>query len=307
MPRSVFATARRIVVKVGSSSLATPAGGLNDESISAIVAVVASAVSDGREVVVVSSGAVAGAMGPLGLRVRPQDLATQQAAASVGQGALITRYAEAFGARDLVVGQVLLTADDMVRRAHYRNAQRTLYRLLELGVVPIVNENDTVATEELRFGDNDRLAALVAHLVHAEALILLSDVPGLYTGPPSAQGSELIPDVHDFTALNRIDVSRRGRSGIGSGGMRTKVASAELAAGAGIPVLLTSAEQVGSALAGDPVGTMFHPTGRRIPTRLLWLAHAAAPVGCLELDPGAVTAVVDRRKSLLPAGIRGIR
>ncbi len=306
MPRSVFATARRVVVKVGSSSLTTPTGGLNDASIDAIVAVVAAAVDSGREVVVVSSGAVAGAMAPLGLRVRPQDLATQQAAASVGQGALIARYAEAFAERELVVGQVLLTADDMVRRAHYRNAQRTLYRLLELGVVPIVNENDTVATEELRFGDNDRLAALVAHLVHAEALILLSDVPGLYSGAPSRPDSSLIPDVHDFADLNDVDVSRRGRSGVGSGGMRTKVASAELAAGAGIPVLLAAADQVGAALSGAAVGTMFHPTGRRIPTRLLWLAHAASPRGSLELDPGAVTAVVDRRKSLLPAGIRGV-
>ena len=204
------------------------------------------------------------------------------------------------------MGQVLLTADDMVRRAHYRNAQRTLYRLLELGVVPIVNENDTVATDELRFGDNDRLAALVAHLVHAEALILLSDVPGLFTGPPTHADSRMISDVRDFAVMDTVDISRRGRSGVGSGGMRTKVASAELAAGAGIPVLLAGTEQVSDALAGRAVGTMFHPTGRRIPTRLLWLAHAAAPAGSLELDPGAVVAVIDRRKSLLPAGIRGV-
>ncbi len=305
-PRSVFGTAKRVVVKVGSSSLATPGGDLDAAAIAAIVGVVADVVAEGREVVVVTSGAVAGAMGPLRLRHRPQDLATQQAAASVGQGALIAQYAEAFSKRDLVVGQVLLTADDMVRRAHYRNAQRTLYRLLELGVVPIVNENDTVATDELRFGDNDRLAALVAHLVHAEALILLSDVDGLYTARPSDPDSRLVPEVRDFAAINAIDISRRGASGIGSGGMRTKVASAELAAGAGIPVLLTAAEQAGAALGGLPVGTMFHPTGRRIPTRLLWLAHAAAPTGALELDPGAVSAVVVRRKSLLPAGIRRV-
>ncbi len=305
-PRSVFGTAKRVVVKVGSSSLATPGGDLDAAAIAAIVGVVADVVAEGREVVVVTSGAVAGAMGPLRLRHRPQDLATQQAAASVGQGALIAQYAEAFSKRDLVVGQVLLTADDMVRRAHYRNAQRTLYRLLELGVVPIVNENDTVATDELRFGDNDRLAALVAHLVHAEALILLSDVDGLYTARPSDPDSRLVPEVRDFSAINAIDISRRGASGIGSGGMRTKVASAELAAGAGIPVLLTAAEQAGAALGGLPVGTMFHPTGRRIPTRLLWLAHAAAPTGALELDPGAVSAVVVRRKSLLPAGIRRV-
>ncbi len=244
-------------------------------------------------------------MGPLHLTVRPRDLATQQAAASVGQGALIARYAEAFAAHDLVVGQVLLTADDMVRRSHYRNAQRTLYRLLELGVVPIVNENDTVATDELTFGDNDRLAALVAHLVHAEALILLSDVDGLYTSRPGDPGSQLIREVPDLAVLAGIDVSRRG-SGVGSGGMRAKLTAAELAAGAGIPVLLAGAADAGSALTGEPVGTWFHATGRRVPTRLLWLAHSAAPSGALELDAGAVSAVVDRRKSLLPAGISGV-
>lgn len=305
-PRSVFATAKRVVVKVGSSSLAGAGGHVDDAAIDAIAEVVAEAVGAGREIVLVSSGAVAGAMGPLRLRHRPQDLATQQAAASVGQGVLIARYAEAFGSRGLVVGQVLLTADDMVRRAHYRNAQRTLYRLLELGVVPIVNENDTVATDELRFGDNDRLAALVAHLVHAEALILLSDVAGLYTSRPSDPDSRLIDQVTDFAAIDDVDISRRGASGVGSGGMRTKVASAELAAGAGIPVLVTGADQAHDALAGHTVGTMFHPTGRRIPTRLLWLAHAAEPTGSLELDPGAVAAVVERRKSLLAAGIRGV-
>lgn len=302
MSRRVFGTARRIVVKVGSSSLASRDGGIDDGAIRRIADVIAAGTLQGREVVLVTSGAVAGAMGPLRLNVRPRDLATQQAAASVGQGALIARYADAFAGHGLVVGQVLLTADDMIRRAHYRNAQRTLYRLLELGVVPIVNENDTVATDELTFGDNDRLAALVAHLVHAEALILLSDVDGLYTGRPGAPGSRLIPEVPDFAAVAEVDVSRRG-SGIGSGGMRAKLAAAELATAAGIPVLLAGAPEAAAALAGDVIGTWFHPTGRRIPTRLLWLAHSAAPSGSLELDPGAVTAVVDRRKSLLPAGI----
>ena len=298
----VFGSSRRVVVKVGSSSLTSQAGGIDDSAIAAVTDVIAAATHRGREVVLVTSGAVAGAMGPLRLSVRPRDLATQQAAASVGQGALIARYAEAFATHDLVVGQVLLTADDMVRRSHYRNAQRTLYRLLELGVVPIVNENDTVATDELTFGDNDRLAALVAHLVHAEALILLSDVDGLYTSRPSDPGSRLIHEVPDLTALDGVDVSRRG-SGVGSGGMQAKLAAAELAAGAGIPVLLAGASSAAAALGGEPVGTWFHATGRRVPTRLLWLAHAASPSGALELDAGAVTAVVDRRKSLLPAGI----
>lgn len=290
------------MVKVGSSSLASADGGIDDAAIKRIADVIAAATLQGREVVLVTSGAVAGAMGPLRLSGRPRDLATQQAAASVGQGALIARYAAAFASQDLVVGQVLLTADDMMRRSHYRNAQRTLYRLLDLGVVPIVNENDTVATHELTFGDNDRLAALVAHLVHAEALILLSDVDGLYTRRPGDPGSRLIPEVPDVAALADVDVSRRG-SGVGSGGMQAKVTAAELATGAGIPVLLAGAPDAAAALSGEEVGTWFHPTGRRVPTRLLWLAHAAAPNGALELDPGAVMAVVNRRKSLLPAGI----
>ncbi|MFN8125574.1 MAG: glutamate 5-kinase [Candidatus Nanopelagicales bacterium] len=306
MPRSVVGRADRVVVKIGSSSLTLPGGEIDAQRIAAVADLVSGARADGRQVVLVTSGAVAGAMGPLNLKTRPQDLATQQAAASVGQGALMALYAEEFRSRGLVVGQILLTAQDMVRRAGYRNAQRTMYRLLELGVVPIVNENDTVATDELRFGDNDRLAALVAHLVHAEALVLLSDVPGLYDGPPSHPGSALIGEVTDPADLSDVDVTRRG-SGVGSGGMRTKVDAAQLAAGAGIPVLLAAADDAADALAGRPVGTLFHPTGKRIPTRLLWLAHAASPEGALELDPGAVTAVVSRRKSLLPAGIRAVR
>ena len=184
--RADLPRAERIVVKVGSSSLTTAAGGLDPQRLGALVdALVAWRSREGLvpgQVVLVSSGAIAAGLAPLGLTRRPGDLATQQAAASVGQGQLVARYARAFAAHDLQVGQVLLTADDVVRRQHYRNAQRTLDRLLQLGVVPVVNENDTVATHEIRLGDNDRLAALVAHLVHADALVLLSDVDALYDG-----------------------------------------------------------------------------------------------------------------------------
>ena len=159
--------AGRVVVKIGSSSLTAPGGGLDPTRVDGLVDSLAAAHAAGREVVLVSSGAIASGLGPLALARRPRDLATQQAAASVGQGLLVHRYTEAFARHGITVGQVLLTTDDVVRRGHYRNAQRTLYRLLELGVLPVVNENDTVATEEIRFGDNDRLAALVAHLVRA--------------------------------------------------------------------------------------------------------------------------------------------
>src|SRR5437868_2372091 len=180
--RETGARARRIVVKAGSSSLTTPAGTIDADRIDALVDVLVARRDEGTEIVFVSSGAIAAGLGPLGLTRRPPDLATQQAAASVGQGLLFARYTSSFARYGRTVGQVLLTADDMMRRSHHRNAQRTLAQLLALGVLPIVNENDTVATDEIRFGDNDRLAALVAHLIRADALILLSDVDALYTG-----------------------------------------------------------------------------------------------------------------------------
>ncbi|HET9647714.1 MAG TPA: glutamate 5-kinase [Microlunatus sp.] len=300
--RPEIATAHRVVVKIGSSSLTTTAGGIDPDRIHRLVTALATARLAGREVVLVSSGAIAAGLAPLGLRARPRDLATQQAAASVGQGLLMGHYTQRFGAYDLEVGQVLLTVDDVTRRSHYRNAYSTFGRLLELGVVPVVNENDTVATHEIRFGDNDRLAALVAHLVHADALILLSDVDSLYTGHPSLPDSARITDVRSDADLAGIDISRRG-SAIGTGGMVTKIEAARIATSAGIPVVLTSADHVAVALGGGPAGTRFHPTGKRRPTRLLWLAHASDAQGELHLDEGAVRAVVQRKASLLPAGI----
>jgi glutamate 5-kinase len=254
--------------------------------------------------VLVSSGAIAAGIAPLGLKARPRDLATQQAAASVGQLLLAERYAASFARHGLTVGQVLLTADDLHRRGHYRNAVRTLERLLALGVIPIVNENDTVATHEIRFGDNDRLAALVAHLVQAEALVLLSDIDGLYTADPRKPGSELISEVLNRADLEAVRVGGTG-SAIGTGGMATKIDAALIATGAGIPVLLTAATAVADGFGGKG-GTFFAPLGRRTASRLFWLRHATTPRGRLELDPGAVHAVVDKRVSLLPAGITGV-
>jgi glutamate 5-kinase len=304
--RRQIADAPRVVVKVGSSSLTRVGGGLDNDRIDSLVAQLAARRQAGHQVVLVSSGAIATGFPSLGLARRPRDLATQQAAASVGQGMLIAQYSEAFARHGLVVGQVLLTADDVIRRTHYRNAQRTLFRLLDLGIVPIVNENDTVATDEIRFGDNDRLAALVAHVVQADALVLLSDVDGLFDGPPTQAGARLIPEVHGQHDLQRVRIRGSGDSGLGLGGMSTKVEAAGIAAAAGIPVLLTAASRVDQALADAGGGTVFHPTGRRTSSRLLWLAHATAPQGRLILDAGAVEAVVSRRKSLLPAGITAI-
>jgi len=304
--REEVASASRIVVKVGSSSLTTAEGGIDPSRVRALVETLAKVRARGAEVVLVSSGAIAAGLAPLGLPRRPRDLATQQAAASVGQGLLVHRYTEEFARHGETVGQVLLTVDDVTRRSHYRNAYRTFAKLLEMGTLPIVNENDTVATSEIRFGDNDRLAALVAHLVHADLLLLLSDVEGLYDGPPAAPGTRLLPEVTSDDDLEGIAIGKTGSAGIGTGGMQTKVEAARIATGAGIPVVLTNADQAARALAGERVGTMFHPTGRRRPTRLLWLAHATEPKGSLVLDDGAVRAVVERRASLLPAGITGV-
>ena len=254
------ASARRIVVKVGSSSLTTSKGAIDESRVVELVGALADRRASGTEIVLVTSGAIAAGLEPLGLKTRPRDLATQQAAASIGQGLLMHRYTEAFADREVTVGQVLMTAEDVVRRAHYRNAQRTLYRLLELGALPIVNENDTVATDEIRFGDNDRLAALVAHLVHADLFVMLSDVDALYDAPPTRKGATRITEVSHPDQLDAVDVGKRG-SAVGTGGMVTKVAAARIAAGAGIPVVLAHAQSAAAALAGEDDRYLVHRLG----------------------------------------------
>jgi glutamate 5-kinase len=304
--REDIAAAGRTVVKVGSSSLTTRNGAIDDTRIEALTSAIADKVRTGRQVLLVSSGAIAAGMAPLGLAKRPRDLATQQAAASVGQGLLIARYTAAFAKHGIGTGQVLLTADDLMRRGHYRNAQRTLDRLLELKMTPVINENDTVATDEIRFGDNDRLAALVAHVTRADALILLSDVDGLYDGDPRKGTATRIDHVSGPQDLNGIKAGKTSQNSIGTGGMSTKVESALIATSAGIPTVVTAASDARAALNGEPTGTYFAPTGQRPRTRLLWLAHAAVARGTLTLDRGAVEAVTLRRASLLPAGIIGV-
>ena len=309
--RPDVAGARRVVVKIGSTSLTTPEGGIEDERVASLAGVLAARVHAGTQVVLVSSGAIAAGLAPLGLTRRPRDLATQQAAASVGQGLLVATYAAAFARLGVRSGQILLTADDLMRRAHYRNAQRTFDRLLDLGVLPVVNENDTVATHEIRFGDNDRLAALVAHVVRAGALILLSDIDGLYDTDPRRPGARRITRVADRAELDGVFLGPAPRAGaasdgMGTGGMVTKVDAALIATEAGIPTVVASADQAAAALAGELAGTYFAPHQRRPGTRQLWLAHAAAARGRLMLDPGAVRAVVAGRASLLPAGITGV-
>ena len=297
----------RTVLKIGSSSLTMRDGTIDDARIAALVGAIAARVRAGHQVLLVTSGAIATGLVPLGLKKRPRDLATQQAAASVGQGLLMARYAAAFAAHGLGTGQVLLTADDLMRRGHYRNAQRTLDRLLDLAIVPVINENDTVATDEIRFGDNDRLAALVAHVTRASALILLSDVDGLYDGDPRRGGARRIDVVAGPEDLAHVRAGRTGQSGVGTGGMSTKVDSALIATGGRHPHRghggLATPPPRWRASAPAPTSP---PPATGPSTRLLWLAHAAVAQGALKLDDGAVEAVTVRRASLLPAGITGV-
>lgn len=301
--RRAIAAAQTVVVKVGSSSLTQPSGHLDAGRLGALVAALSAAVRQGARVVLVSSGAIAAGFGPLGFESRPTDVATQQATAAVGQGLLMAQYEAAFGRFGVRVGQILLTAEDTIRPQQYRNVQRTLGRLLDLGVVPIVNENDSLASNEIRFGDNDRLSALVANLVRADALVLLTDVDALYTAPPSEPGSrriEFVPDVVETLDNVRIGGST---SGVGTGGMVTKLEAARVAAASGIPTVMTCARFAGPALMGDPVGTAFAPVKQRGSSRRLWIGFAANPRGALVADVGAAAAVRGGRASLLAAGV----
>jgi glutamate 5-kinase len=251
--RADLPRASRVVVKVGSSSVS----GANVGQIDPLVDALAAAHERGSDVILVSSGAIATGIPYLRLNGRPDDLATQQAAAAVGQNVLVFRYQESLRRFDIVAGQILLTAGDMENPVNRSNAQRAMERLLGLRILPIVNENDTVATHEIRFGDNDRLAALVCELVRADALVLLSDVDALYTAPPSEPGARKITEVPFDDPLDGVTFGDIGAAGVGTGGAGTKVAAARFAAAAGIPVLLAEAGSVADALAGADIGTWF--------------------------------------------------
>ncbi|GAB3633638.1 hypothetical protein GCM10027421_29910 [Microbacterium shaanxiense] len=253
--RAELATAERIVVKVGSSSIS----GESSWRIPMIVHALASAHARGCEIVLVSSGAIATGIPFLDLDARPTDLATQQAAAAVGQNILVYRYQEALRPFKVVAGQVLLTTGDLENPTSRSNARRAMERLLGLRILPIVNENDTVATQEIRFGDNDRLAALVAQLIQADALVLLSDIEALYTKPPTEPDAEPIELIAADADLAGLEFGATVVNSVGTGGAATKVSAARLAAASGIGVLVTSADLVAEALKGHDIGTWFEP------------------------------------------------
>lgn len=294
-----------VVVKVGSSCLRAPDGGLARDLVASLVEQVAALRAERVDVVLVSSGAVAAGLAPLGLAGRPTDLASLQAAASVGQGLLQHAYQDGFARHRLACGQVLLTSDDVVHRPRFLNARATFERLLAHGAVPVVNENDTVATDELRLGDNDRLAALVTAMLGAPLLILLSDVEGLHDGPPSS-GAPVLGRVDD---LARLEAHHHGGSGsaFGSGGMASKLEAARIVTTSGSSAVVaraTRAGVLGEVVLGAEVGTWFPPSRPRPSDgRKLWIAFASAPRGEVVVDAGAVRALVERGSSLLAVGV----
>ncbi|HSE95074.1 MAG TPA: glutamate 5-kinase, partial [Methylomirabilota bacterium] len=270
---------RRIVVKVGSGLIADPGRGPDPARIGPLAADLAAAVTGGLEVALVSSGAIAAGTARLGLRDRPRSIPEKQAAAAVGQAALMWHYEQALGVHGRLVAQVLLTQADISDRTRYLNARNTLLTLLSYGVIPVVNENDTVAVEEIKVGDNDNLAALVAHLVDADLLVLLSDIDGLYTGDPHRE-----PDAQRIELVESItpELERgAGRSGpLGTGGMVTKLQAAQKAMAAGIPMVVTDGRlpgALGRVIAGEPVGTYFQPRTDRLAARKRWIAFAVPP------------------------------
>lgn len=308
MPERRFPRPRLAVVKVGSNSLRGPEGRLDRHQIATLADQVAAARAAGTDVVLVSSGAVAAGLGLLGFDNRPADLVTLQSAASVGQGELVHIYQQHLLRHGLTCGQVLLTQDDFVRRNRYLNARATLRRLLELGAVPVVNENDVVATEELAYGDNDHLAALVASMIEAQLLLLLSDVEGLYDADPRVVSeARLIARVDDLTLVDPATIGGAG-SFVGSGGMRTKIEAARVAVLSACHAVIAQARRshvIEAALAGDPVGTWIVAQQRRLEARRLWIGFALNSHGRVHVDGGAVRALIQGGTSLLAVGVRG--
>ncbi|MGH9105122.1 MAG: glutamate 5-kinase [Acidimicrobiales bacterium] len=310
MPGGTGAARRTVVVKIGTSSITDERGHIVGTAIAKLCAGVAALRATGEQVVIVTSGAVAAGLQVLGLDPRPSDLSVLQAASAVGQTTLMGHYERALETAGLIGGQVLLAPLDFVNRAQYLHARQTLWLLLGLGVVPVVNENDAVADDEIRFGDNDRLAALVAHLVQAELLVLLTDAAGLLTADPRVDGRASL--VQEVVEVDQV-LSMAGGAGTerGSGGMASKLAAAKIAAWSGARVVIASAERphvLPDAVAGLPgVGTSVKPRAGRLPARKLWIAFALAPAGAVVVDEGAKQALMQRGVSLLPAGVREVR
>ena len=300
-----YERSKRVVVKIGSGAL-TKKNGLNLEVIASIANQINGLMETGLEVILVSSGSVAAGMKKVGLAKRPDQIPKRQAAAAVGQATLIMEYEKAFDAYDKKVAQILLTASGMTHRKRYLNARNTIYTLLSWGIIPIVNENDTVAVDEIKFGDNDNLSAAIAILMEADILINLTDINGLYTKDPRQNSdAELIPVVSGITKkIEKLAGDIPGALGVG--GMSAKIKAAKKLASAAMPMVIACAFEpdiLTRLFAGEKHGTLFLPKAKRLPSRKCWLAYSVKPKGRLTIDEGAAAAVLKRGKSLLPGGV----
>ncbi len=301
--------ARRVVVKVGSQVVTTPEGDLDRAFFESLAQDVEVLRGRGVEIVVVSSGAIAAGVGRLGLSGRPGSIPETQAVAAVGQINLVWSYKEVFGSHGLAVGQILLTRDDLENRRRYLNAKNTLTALFRMGVVPVVNENDTVVVEELKFGDNDNLSAMVTNLMEADCMVILTDTEGLYDRDPKVH-----PDATLLSQVDEVDATVEAfvgssRSAVGTGGMGTKLMAAKRAVHGGAHVVIASGRQphaLARILDGERLGTYFRAMEDRLTRRKHWIAYTVKPLGRLILDEGAVRAVASQGKSLLPKGIRSV-
>jgi glutamate 5-kinase len=300
---------RTAVVKIGTSSITSETGELDDAALGKLCAELAAARARDHEIVLVCSGAIACGLPALALDTRPSDIGLLQAVAAVGQPLLMERIGGILGRHGLLAGQVLLTPHDFGVRTQYLHARDTLRRLLDLGVVPVVNENDTVADDEIRYGDNDRLAALVAHLVQADVLVLLTDTPGLFTADPRLdEGASLIEEIVEVDAALEAVAGGTGTAR-GSGGMASKLAAAKIAAWSGVRAVIAGADVpdvVLDAIEGRAVGTAVRPKSERLSSRKLWIAFARGAAGRIVVDEGARRALCTDNRSLLPAGVRAV-
>lgn len=298
--------ARLIVLKIGSTVLTSSDKGLNEERLAGLAGEVAALATGGRQVVVVSSGAIATGMARLGLKERPREIPLKQAAASVGQSGLMEAYEKHFQKQGRLVAQVLLTHADLADRERYLNARNTLSTLLQLNVIPVINENDAVSVEELKFGDNDSLSVMVASLLSADLLIILSDVDGLFTEDPRKNPEATLRDVVERITPEIVRSAGGSSSVEGTGGMASKVQAARKAGKAGIPTAIingTKAQNLSEFFAGKPAGTLFLPEICPLPSRKQWIGITLKPKGSLVLDKGAQKALITSGKSLLPSGI----
>ena len=308
MRKALLAHVKRVVVKIGSGVISNSAG-LEDAQVASISTDICRLLDSGLEIIVVSSGAVAAGKGQLGIVGRPQTIPQKQAAAAIGQTRIIREYKETFRRLNHNVAQVLLTRDDLSNRRRYLNARNTVMTLLEYGVTPIVNENDTVVVDEIRFGDNDNLSALVTNLVEADMLIILSDVDGFYDQDPTENPqAELIPIVERVTAGIEA-LGGKSNGDLGTGGMSTKLKAAKRAGLSGVGTLIVNGRSpniLSRIFAGEDLGTYFLPAQSKLTAKKHWIAFSKKPKGKLIVDEGGQTAVIKRGKSLLPSGICGV-